>query len=154
MGSAEAEIRGLISVLQGQIGRLDQTDAQNTQIIADVQYEIQSLSHANQNPATGPRKEMRLLSDKDVKPQFFSGGPKEDFKEWAKKTKTFLNLRCDTFRAALTWAECQTEKIDHSDHEFQSWRNKDEGNPKFHDYLCSVLDYEPLDIVENPGPWT
>ena len=156
MGSAEIEIRGLISVLQGQIeriaGRLDQTDTQNTQIIADVRYQIQNIATANQNPAAGPRKEMRLLSDKDVKPQFFNGGPKEDFKEWAKKTKTFLNLKCDTFRVALTWAECQTEKIDHNDHEFQSWRDRDEGNPKLHDYLCSVLDYEPLNIVERtPG---
>ena len=82
---AEAEIRGSINVLQIQIeriaGRLDGTDQHNTVIIDGIRSQIGHLAQSQSIAKTGPRKEMRLLLDKDVKPQFFNGGPREDYKE-------------------------------------------------------------------------
>ena len=149
----EEELRGLIGVLQSQVeriaARLDSTDQYNIQIIADVRAQMQSIAAG---AMTRSPKEIRLLSDKDIKPGFFNGGPKEDFKEWAKKTKMFLNLKCDTFRAVLTWAEQQKDQITDEDVDLLDWRDRREGDTKLHDYLCSVLDLEPLTIAERtPG---
>ena len=149
----EEELRGLVGVLQSQVeriaARLDSTDQYNIQIIADVRAQMQSIAAG---AMTRSPKEIRLLSDKDIKPGFFNGGPKEDFKEWAKKTKTFLNLKCDTFRAILTWAEQQKDQITDEDVDLLDWRDRREGDTKLHDYLCSVLDLEPLTIAERtPG---
>ena len=65
-----------------------------------------------------------------------------------KKTKLFLNLKCNTFRAALTWAEQQQGRITDQDIAQQRWPDQAEGNPKLYDYLCSVLEKEPLNIAE------
>ena len=155
--AAETEIRGLIHTLQSQIERVagivDTNDNTTNNLINQLRAHIGQIgSQSNQGGSQGSRKEMRLLSDKDVKPQFFNGGPTEEFKNWAKKTKTFLNMKCDTFRATLTWAEAETTKIDDQSMQAQNWRDQEEGNPKLHDYLCSVLDKEPLLIAEKtPG---
>ena len=126
--SAEIEIRGLINTLQTQIERVagivDTNDNTTNNLINQLRASIGSQSNQG-GGSQGSKKEMRLLSDKDVKPQFFNGGPTEEFKNWAKKTKTFLNMKCDTFRAALTWAEAETTKIDDQAIAAQSWRDQE-----------------------------
>ena len=152
---AEQEIQQLIALMQTQIeriaGRVDRADTHTAGLFDQLRSQIkQGIAHVA--GGNGSRKEMRLLSDKDVKPQFFSGSDKEDFRTWAKKSKTLLNMKCDTFRAALTWAEAEKERITDETIHAQAWRDHIEGNPKLHDYLCSVLDKEPLNIEETyPG---
>ena len=129
--AAEAEIRGLINTLQSQIERVagivDANDNTTNNLINQLRAQVGAIGgQSNQMGSQGSKREMRLLSDKDVKPQFFNGGPTEEFKNWAKKTKTFLNMKCDTFRAALTWAEAKTDKIDDQAMQAQNWRDQEE----------------------------
>ena len=148
---AEAELRQLIMVLQGQVetilGRLDITDQQTNNTMAQMRAELQQCA-ATLNRDGGAREKMRLISERDLKPTFFKGEKGEDFREWAKKTKLFLNLKCNSFRAALTWAEQQQGRITDQDIAQQRWPDQAEGNPKLYDYLCSVLEKEPLNIAE------
>ena len=92
---AEAELLQLIAVLQGQVeailGRLDVTDQQTTTTMGQIRAGLQQCAAALSRDG-GAREKLRRISERDLKPSFFSGGSKMDFREWAKKTKVFLNI--------------------------------------------------------------
>ena len=149
----EQELRESIRLLANQVetlvGRADQTDAHTAVALQELRVRIAHAGgQGGEGPRAGERHELRLLSDRDVKPAFFAGARNDVLRELSKKNKTFLNTKSNSFRYILQWAEVQTGPISTEDLDLQNWNEGAVGNIKLYDFLCSVCTGGALDIVE------
>ena len=101
----------------------------------------QSAERIRQLEATradhGEGRRRQFTNMKHMEPKHFAGKDEENYKDWAKLLKNFLNTQKKGFTKALEWAEEHHGKIDNDDIELMSWEQAAEANEALYDYLCN-----------------
>ena len=96
-------------------------------------------------------KGRKIITVKNLEPKKFAGKDDEDFKEWSKSVKNFLNSQTRGFRKVLEWAEERTTPIDEDDVDLLTWDNGPnaaEASEALYDYLSMVTTGKALVLVE------
>ena len=162
MQQAIASMRAELDATRAQLvtvsGNYDNLAAAHRQLEQDTTAVVQAMATANAEAQTrlkeleqrggGKTEKMDLLNLKTVQPAQFTAKEGEPWKPWAKKTKLYLNGKAQGFRAALRWAEAQTDEI--TDLAGLSWNLKETANVQLHEFLLSQTQGRALQIAEEP----
>ena len=90
-----------------------------------------------------------LLDLKAMKPTTFKGERNEKWRPWARRTKAYCNAKHAGFRAALEWAEKQTEEI--TDFSTCPWNRASGMDSALYEFLCQALGGHAVLIADTPG---
>ena len=139
-----------VAALQNELGQsqqhvarlaaaLDETRKDTSTAIANLNRLIQEKGNSNGK---------KFISSKNIDPQNFTGKDSENYKEWAKHVKNYLNTQKRGFRKALEFAEKQGTEIEEDDVELMAWEHAAEADEALYDYLCIITSDRALILVE------
>ena len=145
-----AALQGELVLSQQHVGRLgtalDELRSESSTAIANLRSTLEALRKERSEGRDG--KSRRLINTKNLEPKHFGGKDEENYKEWAKAMKNFLNTQKSGFRKILEWAEESANVIDEDDVDLMMWEHATEANEALYDYLCMVTVGKALVLVE------
>ena len=127
---------------------LDKLRNESSGAVQELRAQLAAMKVLLDEKTKTGEKEMQLLNLKHLEPKTFTGAKDDSYKSWAKKLKTYCNVRKEGFRAALEWCEKEENPVD-LDVMQGSWDWAKTGNAKFHDLLMNITSNDALLIVES-----
>ena len=129
---------------------LDTLRNESSTAVANLRAQLEAQTRAEDRHVDGGGKGKKLIHTKTLEPKKFAGKDEEDYKEWAKSIKNFLNAQTRGFRKILEWAEECTTAVDADDIELLVWDgvNVVDANEALYDYLTMITTNKALLLVE------
>ena len=155
MSAVEQQVAALQTELaqsQQHVARLaaaiDALRNESSQAVSDLRRQLVLAQQVDPREDQRAGKGKKIINIKNFEPKSFGGKDEENYKEWAKSVKNFLNVQQRGFRKVLESAEEQTKPIDADDVELMSWENAAEADEALYDYLSMVTTGKALTLVE------
>ena len=145
-----ADMQQRLNLAEGQSGRLatmlDELKATSERALLEMNNKVEEAKREARSDNGGRDYKSKLINNRDMKCGVFTG--KEAYKPWAKKVKAYCNGLVSGFRAALDWAEKQTNVIDQTEMSATNWQFINEADQELYDLLVMVTAEDALTIVE------